>query len=31
MDNFLNGDIDELIDNLVAAANADKLRSEDEE
>ena len=31
MDNFLNGDIDELIDNLAAAANADKLRSEDEE
>ncbi len=30
MDNFLNGDIDELIDNLAAAANADKLRSEDE-
>ena len=30
MDNFLNGDLDELIDNLAAAANADKLRSEDE-
>lgn len=30
MDNFLNGDIDELIDNLAAAANAEKLRSEDE-
>ena len=30
MDNFLNGDIDELIDNLAAAANADKLRSDDE-
>ena len=30
MDNFLNGDIDELIDNLAAAANADKLRSEEE-
>ncbi|MBQ3407817.1 MAG: peptide chain release factor 1 [Clostridia bacterium] len=29
MDNFLNGDLDELIDNLAAAANADKLRSED--
>ena len=30
MDNFLNGDLDELIDNLAAASNADKLRSEDE-
>jgi len=30
-DNFLNGDLDELIDNLAAAANADKLRSEDED
>ena len=30
MDIFLNGDIDELIDKLAAAANADKLRSEDE-
>ena len=30
MDNFLNGDLDELIDNLAAAANADKLRSEEE-
>ena len=30
MDNFLNGDLDELIDNLAAAASAEKLRSEDE-
>ena len=30
MDNFLNGDLDELIDNLAAAANAEKLRSDDE-
>ena len=30
MDNFLNGDLDELIDNLAAAANADKLRSDEE-
>lgn len=30
MDNFLNGDLDELIDNLAAASNADKLRSEEE-
>ena len=30
MDNFLNGDLDELINNLAAAANAEKLRSEDE-
>ena len=30
MDNFLNGDLDELINNLAAAASAEKLRSEDE-
>ena len=30
MDNFLNGDLDELIDNLAAAASAEKIRSEDE-
>ena len=30
MDNFLNGDLDELIDNLAAAASAENLRSEDE-
>ena len=30
MDDFLNGNLDDLIDNLAAAANAEKLRSEDE-
>ena len=30
MENFLNGNLDDLIDNLAAAANAEKLRSEDE-
>lgn len=30
MDNFLNGDLDELINNLAAAASAEKLRSENE-
>lgn len=30
MDDFLNGNLDDLIDNLAAAANAEKLRIEDE-
>ena len=30
MDDFLNGNLEDLIDNLAAAANAEKLRSEDE-
>lgn len=30
MDDFLNGNLDDLINNLAAAANAEKLRSEDE-
>ncbi len=30
MDNFLNGDLDELIDNLIAADRAEKLKGEDE-
>ena len=30
MDDFLNGNLDDLIDNLAAVANAEKLRSEDE-
>ena len=30
MDDFLNGNLDDLIDNLATAANAEKLRSEDE-
>ena len=30
MDDFLNGNLDDLIENLAAAANAEKLRSEDE-
>ena len=30
MDDFLNGNLDDLIDNLAAAANAEKLRSVDE-
>lgn len=30
MDDFLNGNLDDLIDNLAAAANTEKLRSEDE-
>lgn len=29
MDNFLNGDLDEMIDNLIAAANAEKLQGEE--
>lgn len=31
MDDFLNGNLDELIDNLAAADSAEKLRSENEE
>ena len=30
MENFLNGDIDEMIDNLIAADRADKLQGEEE-
>ncbi len=30
MENFLNGDLDEMIDNLIAADRAEKLQSEDE-
>ena len=30
MENFLNGDIDEMIDNLIAADRAEKLKGEDE-
>ena len=30
MENFLNGDLDEMIDNLVAADRAEKLKGEDE-
>lgn len=30
MENFLNGDLDEMIDNLIAADNAEKLQGEDE-
>ncbi len=29
-ENFLNGDLDEMIDNLIAADNAEKLKGEDE-
>ena len=28
-ENFLNGDLDEMIDNLIAAANAEKLQGEE--
>ena len=31
MENFLNGDLDEMIDNLIAADRAEKLKGEDEE
>jgi len=31
MDNFLNGDLDEMIDNLIAADRAEKLQGNDEE
>ena len=30
MENFLNGDLDEMIDNLIAADRAEKLKGEDE-
>ena len=30
MENFLNGDIDEMIDNLIAADNAERLKGEDD-
>ena len=30
MENFLNGDLDEMIDNLIAADRAEKLRGEEE-
>ena len=30
MDNFLNGDLDEMIDNLTAADTAEKLKGESE-
>ena len=30
MENFLNGDIDEMIDNLIAADRAEKLKGEEE-
>ena len=30
MENFLNGDLDEMIDNLIAADRADKLLGEEE-
>ena len=29
MENFLNGDLDEMIDNLIAADRADKLQGEE--
>lgn len=29
MENFLNGDLDEMIDNLIAADRAEKLKGED--
>ena len=31
MENFLNGDLDEMIDNLIAADRAEKLQGNDEE
>ena len=30
MENFLNGDLDEMIDNLIAADRAEKLKGDDE-
>ena len=30
MENFLNGDLDEMIDNLIAANRAEKLKGEDD-
>ena len=30
MENFLNGDIDEMVDNLIAADRAEKLKGEEE-
>ena len=30
MDNFLNGDLDEMIDNLAAADTAEKLKGNEE-
>ena len=30
MENFLNGDLDEMIDNLIAADRAEKLKGEDD-
>ena len=30
MENFLNGDLDEMIDNLIAADRAEKLKGEEE-
>ena len=30
MDNFLNGDLDEMIDNLIAADTAEKLKGNEE-
>jgi protein subunit release factor A len=29
MENFLNGDLDEMIDNLIAADRAEKLKGEE--
>ena len=31
MDDFLNGNLDEMIDNLIAADRAEKLQGEEEE
>ena len=30
MENFLNGDLDEMIDNLIAADRAEKLKGDEE-
>ena len=30
MDNFLNGDLDDMIDNLIAADTAEKLKGNEE-
>ena len=30
IENFLNGDLDEMIDNLIAADRAEKLKGDDE-
>ena len=30
MENFLNGDLDEMIDNLIAADRAEKLKGEED-